>query len=196
MVTPKRVSVVIACVFVTLTLSSAPVFVVNTLGMKYFPGRNKTLIGNVHRGDREQVEKISFAINSFFLPVSAFIAIIVCTTILVISLHKSLEWRKLSSRTSQAGVYGRNQKVAKMVIMISVLFISCFLPMTVFMLAMAFVPAIAIGGTYVYIGIVAGAIGTLLESINSSSNIFIYYHMSSNYKEAFQIIFCKHKSAK
>lgn len=59
------------------------------------------------------------------------------------------------------------------------------------MLILAFIPELYVGGSYLRVGIILGGLVLLLESINSSANIFIYYHMSSKYRTVFQTLFCK-----
>lgn len=158
--------------------------------MKFFPHRNRTLLGLIFTEDRENVEKISFAINNFSLPFVAFVIIVVCTFTLVLKLNRATQWRKKSTSPAQVdNVTSRNQKVAMMVVMISTLFIACFIPLSITMLAVAFNPDLSLGGKYVNISIIIGGLDFVLESINSSGNIFIYYHMSIRYRSTFRQIF-------
>lgn len=123
---------------------------------------------------------------------SAFVIIIVCTAVLAIQLKQKTKWRMKSTVSVQGdNISDRNQKVAKMVVMISLLFIVCFTPITALYVAMSMVSEISVTGKYRNIQTIIGAIGYLLESINSSANIFIYYDMSSKYKAAFNMMFFK-----
>lgn len=63
---------IIACIFVILLVSVAPLYVVNRLGMKFFPEKNTTLLGLVPTADREMVDTISFAINNGLIPFGVF----------------------------------------------------------------------------------------------------------------------------
>lgn len=196
MFTSRQTSITIIAVFTILMSSVAPVYVVNRLDMKFDPLRNKTLLGIVSTGDREHVEKISFAVNNFFLPFAAFFVIIFCTAILAVNLRKRQHWLKSSSANLGTELTNRNHRVAKMVVMMSTLFIACFIPTSVIMLAVAFERSLTFGGKYINIGIVIGGIGFFLESVNSSVNIFIYYYMSTKYRDSFLYIFCKTKLKK
>lgn len=188
--TSSRVSVLIVIVFVILLSSVAPLYVVNKLGLKFFPGRNKTLLGLVLTSDREKVERASFAINNVFIPFSAFIVVSVCTVTLVVTIRKRSAWRVKSTTATQAdNITSKNQRVAKMVVVISALFIACFVPISALFVAMVIEPELSIDGTYRNTLIVVGGLGFVLESINSSVNIFIYYHMSSKYRCIFHQIF-------
>lgn len=168
----------------------APVYLVNRLEEKFYPERNKSMIGLTFTEDRETVDKFSYVINNIFIPYSSFVIIVVCTVILVVKLRSNTEWRKVSANTTQADtVSARNQKVAKMVVLISALFIACFVPISIIFIAMCFEPEFSVYGKYKDLLCVIGGLGFMLESINSSVNIFIYYYMSTKYRSIFREIF-------
>lgn len=183
-------SVVIIGSYIILTSSVAPVYVVSRLGMKFYPNRNKTLIGLVFTEDRVAVEKVTFAINNVFIPAASFFVIIISTTILVAKLQNQTQWRSKSTFATQASnVSSRNQKMTKMIVMISLLFIACFLPVIFLFAAISADRRFSITGKFKNVLIIFGGVGIVLESINSASNIFIYYYMSSNYRVIFQRLF-------
>lgn len=192
MLTRERMTAIIICVFIILFLSGAPVYAVNRLGSKDSPERNGTVLALLYLEGRETVDTIMFAVNNFFIPLTAFIVIVVCTVLLVYKLHKIVRWRQSASKVT-TNSSNRNQKVAKMVVIISVLFISCFIPLSMFMLAVAFEPELSLNGKYLNIGLILVGLGFVLESINSSVNIFIYYIMSSKYRVTFRVLFCQEK---
>lgn len=99
--TSRRVSVIIACIFVILLVSVAPLYVVNRLGMKFFPEKNTTLLGLVPTADREMVDTISFAINNGLIPFGAFFVVIICTVMLMINLKSNTKWREKLSPAPQ-----------------------------------------------------------------------------------------------
>lgn len=194
-VTPKRVALLNICLYIVLLSSVTPLYIVNRLDMKFSSMRNKTILGLVFTPDREQVEKFSYAINSSLIPMTAFLVISVSTITLVIKLHRATKWRQLTSTGRQSdNVSQRNQKVAKMVIMISSLFIGCFIPFSVLFVGMSVEPEFSLNGKYRSIIITAAGFCTILESINSSANIFIYYRMSSNYRSILRDMFKKSKT--
>lgn len=194
-VTPKRVSVTICSVFIILALSVIPVYSANRLGVKFFPAKNKSLIGIVFTGDKELVEKVSYGINNVLIPFSAFLLIMICTVILVAKLQKTTKWRKTSAASAQGEVVSsRNQKVSRMVVMISVLFIICFIPVSILFIAMSVMPELSIVGKHRNIVITVGGLAVILESINSSMNIFIYYKMSTKYRNVLLSLFCGEKT--
>lgn len=189
-VTPKRVCVATTVIFGVFTMSGCPMYFVYNLGNKFFPERNKTLIGIVYVGDRDSFDTVYYPVNFFVVPFSAFIVIFVCTLILVIELNNKVKWRQSSSVSSKAdNLTSSNKRVVKMVIMISALFIICFLSNSIMSVAMAIVPELSIDGKFSNLLTLLGGVGFILESINSSANIFIYYHMSSKFRDTFLQLF-------
>lgn len=186
MLTYRKTAVVIVCICIICTLSGTPVYVVNKLEWEFSTLRNATLLGLVFRDDKEVVEKFTFLINNFFIPFGSFIIIAVCTAILSTQLRKKSEWRKTTITSAQADrISTRNLKIAKMIMSISTLFIICFVPTTMLMLAIAFDSTLQVKGTNVNVSIIIGQFSYVLEGINSSMNIFIYIHMSSKYRHTF-----------
>jgi ABC-type Fe3+ transport system permease subunit len=165
-------------------------WVVNKLGMKFSPARNKTTFGIIHLGNHDKVEMFSFALNNFAIPFVAFFIIIICTIILSLKMRDTAKWRKETMTGEQLErISNRNLKVSKMVVMISTLFIVCFVPMCVILLAIAFVPELYFQGKYIQLSLVIAGISSISESVNSSMNTFMYYNMSSKYKNMFLTIF-------
>lgn len=189
-ITVKRVTIIIIAVFVILISSVSPLYAVNRIDWKFYPHKNKTLLGLVFTANREQVERISFAFNNVFIPLTAYVIIIVCTITLVMKLHHTAKWRQTSTTSAQTdNVTLRNQRVAKMVVMISSLFIACFVPFSFIFIAMSLVPGLSLDGEHLNTLIITGGLGFFLESVNSSVNIFIYYSMSSRFKETCRNLF-------
>lgn len=186
-------AVVVTCIYIASAFSVSPVYTVNRLARKFSLLRNKTVVGLVVGKNRETVEKISFAFNSVSIPFTAFVLIVACTVTLSLGLQRATEWRNKSVQSENDKISNRNQKVAKMVVMMSVLFIVCFIPANIIVVSFAYEPALSFGGRYLYLTIMLGALGLILESINSSANIFIYYSMSSKFRETFREVFvsCK-----
>lgn len=173
-----------------------PLYEVNKLEMRFIPKLNRTLLSLVFTENREEVEKTSFIINNFTIPFLAFMTIVVCTAILVLSLGKRTSWLQSVKTTATDELSTRNRRVAKMVVMISAIFSSCFVPVTIIMMIAAFDPRFGVGGKYFYLNIVTGGTAVLLEAVNSSVNIFIYYHMSSKYRQTFLLLFKGKQSRK
>lgn len=195
MITPKRVTIIIVGMFVLLLGSVSPVYYVNRLAFKFYPDKNRTLLGLVHTSDRPNVEKVSFAINNVFVPFAAFLAVIVCTITLVVKLKNKTKWREQCTAAGNAETLSsRDRKVSQMIVMISTLFIICFTPVTIIFIAMSAWPEFSIDGRYRNMFFIVFSFGFIMESANSSMNILIYYRMSSKYRAVFREIFCVEKN--
>lgn len=189
-VTHRRVIGTLVAIYLFSFVTIAPLYVVNRLDLKFYPKRNKTLIGLVSTADREPVDKFLYGLNNVVIPVLLFVVVITCTTFLVIKLHSKAEWRQKSTNSSQADtVSKRNKRVAKMVVMISAIFIACFIPVSITFLGMCLEPGLSVDGTYRNTLVLIGGVCIFCESFNSSVNIFIYYSMSRNYRDIFHQMF-------
>lgn len=76
-----------------------------------------------------------------------------------------------------------------MIVMISTLFIVCFVPLSVMFLAVSLQPEFFIKDKCKHLCIVIGGFGLNLESVNASVNIFIYYKMSGKFRTTFHQLF-------
>lgn len=188
-VTPKLTAGIIFCVYTIFVVSAAPMYIVNRLGLKFSPLRNRTVLGLIFMENRETTEKVSSTVNNISIPLTAFAVIVVCTVTLVIELRRSSKWGIKSTQRACS----RNRKVIKMVVTISTLFIVCFIPVNINAVATVFETQLWYTGKYVNVTIMLAGISFILESVNSSANIFIYYNMSSKYRDTFQEIFYQRK---
>lgn len=191
--TSQRASVIVIVFFVILVLSVSPIYCIDRFAMVFKPALNKTLLGIVHTDNRREVLKVTLAVNNVIMPFGAFAVIIICTTILVVKLHNKTKWRQSSvvTASNSENLFKRDQKVSKMVLLISSVFIISFVPSCVNFLAITIEPKIDMYGQYSNTFIVIFGISFLLESINSSVNIFIYYTMSSKFRANFIDLFCR-----
>lgn len=192
-VTRKRVTTIVICIFVTLIGSVAPVYYANRLEFKWHPQRNRTTYGLVFAHNWKYIEAINFAINNVFIQLTAFMALIVCTLIMVFKLKSNKNWRQKSTTSGHISLSVRDQKVTRMVLVISTFFIVCFVPISLTTMSIIIEPEFSMYGKYRNLFIIVGSLGLALESLNSAVNIFIYYNMSSRYKATLQQMFCMRK---
>jgi hypothetical protein len=176
--------------------SAAPTYFVNKLEWKFSSQKNKSLIGRVSTEDQGRVDTISFLINNFIIPLSAFIFIATCTIVLAVKLKTYQTWRNnLPSTLQDDKVPTRNKRAAKMVLVISSFFIICNISVCISCLALVFEPGLYFNDKCINIGITIGGISFLFESINASANIFIYYRMSSKYRVVLHNFLCRKYSS-
>lgn len=187
LITARRVTVVNVCIFLILIAGQSPVYVVNRLDWKFFPDVNKTLIGIVHASNHEIIDSITYVINHVLFNFCAFFVIIVCTLTLSIQLHNQAKWR--AGSTKDNSLSNQNKTAAKLVVVVSVIFIVCFIPNCFLFILISSSVDFSVKGKYRFVTFILGGVGVILESINSAVNIFVYYGMSTKYRIAFRKTF-------
>ncbi|KAK3794063.1 hypothetical protein RRG08_059506 [Elysia crispata] len=120
-----------------------------------------------------------------------FVIVVIATTFLVIKLKQTMKMRsQIASQSDKA--MSKERKVVRPVIFICVIFIVCFLPNVAKLLGTIVFPRLT--PTDPYFGSLSNVLYTftfIFQSISSSINIFVYYHMSSKFKETFGSLFCQ-----
>lgn len=193
----RHITAVIAIFGVTIVCSSLP-FVSTGLGWVFYSDRNKTLIGLIYNVDldaRKYTDSISYAVSGVFMPTSCFLSVVILTTFLVVKLYQKAAWRMSvssgmihgSNTTGQANA--KERKVAKMVVLMSVIFIISFLPAVGFFITGIVEPTFNYDRLNKNLLLVSLSISNTTEAINASVNIFIYVKMSSKYRETFLNMF-------
>ncbi|KAK3768672.1 hypothetical protein RRG08_065966 [Elysia crispata] len=155
-ITPYRARVFVIVVFVVNTACAVPFYYTSRIVQFFDSYLNRSYLVLTFTKDRQQIDNVFFAI-SVSLSVIPFLAVTIFTVVLVYSLDKASKWRESvkSSDTisNQIGVKKRqtkqcagntddakktqlqqankNKRAAKMVTLISTVFIACNLPNTV-----------------------------------------------------------------
>ncbi|XP_012943203.1 probable G-protein coupled receptor frpr-1 [Aplysia californica] len=194
-ITPRNTVIVVLGIYVTMTVSVVPVYYSISLGPKYFPQFNATKIGLVYISNGAFIENVSISINAFSQLVS-FFAIITCTIILVQNLLLKSKWRQsTSSAVQQESFSKRDTKVVKMIVFISGIFIACYLPSAANFIATVISDEYSIVGRYQNMFLLTWAIFSALVAINSTVNIFVYYSMSSKFREVLNNMLNQYKKS-
>ncbi|XP_012940078.1 platelet-activating factor receptor-like [Aplysia californica] len=182
-ITPRNTVIVILGIYVTMIVSVAPVYYAIGLGPKYFPQLNATKIGLVYISNGVSIENVSLSINAFS-QLFSFFATITCTIILVHNLLLKSKWRQSSSSAVQQKSFSkRDAKVVKMIVFISSVFIACYLPSAVNFIATVIFDEYGVLGRYQNMFVLTWVIFLCLVATNSTVNIFVYYNMSSKFRE-------------
>lgn len=195
--TKKRHVISMVSIFVVTIWCSMLAYVSLGLDWKFYPDRNKTLLGLIYRmsiHERKITDSVGYAISGVFMPITCFCSVVTLTIILVAKLNQQRAWRKammsadgdtMLSKTLNSHVSGRDQKAAMMIILISVIFIICFLPAVGIFIVGYAEPELSYDGVYKNMFLVTLSISFTTEAINSSINIFVYISMSTKYREVF-----------
>ncbi|XP_005091055.1 uncharacterized protein LOC101862551 [Aplysia californica] len=187
LLTPRRACYSVIAIFLVIGSTMPPVYMTTGLDWKWYPKRNKTLLGLVFTEGKQGVYNVVVAINLFFT-VGSFFFVIACTLILVINLKLKTKWRESVAGPpgkQAAASSSRDKRVSTMVVFLSILFVVCLFPGTVLFLVMIFEPDFNKGEAYHNLFTTVWGVCHLFEAANSSLNIFVYVKMSSKYKQVF-----------
>lgn len=181
--------------FLSMIILFSPFYFVNNLDWVYHRQLNKSLVTLVQTQDRILVESVTFPVHSLLLPVVALTLVVCSTIVLVVTLNKKSKWRmeslansKLQAETSSK----KEQKVVKMVIFISLIFIGCYFPEMVLFIVMIENTEFSFTGKYANLFVVLCTVSITLQTCNSSVNIFVYLKMSSKFKATCTQLFAVH----
>ncbi|KAH9519379.1 hypothetical protein Btru_075392 [Bulinus truncatus] len=125
--------------------------------------------------------------------VALFVVIVISTAVLTSELNKKSKRRKslASDETNLQALSKRDKSVSKIVILLSSCLILTYLPFTAFCLLSTVITDFTTRWKYEDVFRILLMLCYIFENINSSSSIFIYYKMSSQYRLNFQIMFFK-----
>lgn len=188
--TPTRTKVIICSIYLLMAVSLIPEYITGYIGWKFYPPRNETLLRLVFTSDRPKIEGLVFVLNST-LALCSFIAVIVCTVVLVWKLKVTAKWRQSSTFNLEQfhNFSVRDKKTVNMIVLIAIILIICYTPGTALLMVTFFEPEFSVSGRYVNTFIAAWTFGLLLETVNSSVNIILYYKMSTRYRQTLRQLF-------
>ena len=120
-----------------------------------------------------------------------FITIVVTTTITAISLRRVVQWRQSSTSSVSVSISSCVKEIAltKTLVATSVLFIVCLAPTIMFHIASFVEPEFYFTGSYYNLAYLLTNVMLFFRVSNSSFNFFIYYNMSTRYRETLRDIF-------
>lgn len=193
-ITPKVTTITVSFIYISIMLSFVPEFETSYIDWKLYSAKNKTLLGLVFTSNRKSMEGVVFFLYSV-LGTASFLFVIVFTAVLVVQLQTKTKWRRKAhlDKENSESISKREKKAVIMVVMIASVLIVCFTPGVAISMASFFRPEFSVLGWQLNAFYVAWSFAFIFEAINSSATIFLYYKMSSKYRESFQEVFgfCK-----
>ncbi|XP_012941610.1 growth hormone secretagogue receptor type 1-like [Aplysia californica] len=191
MITVKRTVIVLVSIYVTMIGALLPVFYAIRLEPRYSPLKNETKFRMVYIPNGFAIERVLFLINAFSQLIT-FGIVIICSIILVKNLISKSKWRKSTSNSGDHDSFSnRDKKVVKLVLFIAIIFIVCLLPSVINFIAQSFEPEYTASGKYEDLFFLIWSFSTFLTATNSAVNIFVYYNMSSKYKQILDKMFLR-----
>ncbi|KAI8783641.1 growth hormone secretagogue receptor type 1 [Biomphalaria glabrata] len=189
-ITITRTKMVIVLIYIANILTLVPECMTVYLAWVYDGNTNATVLSIGFRDFGVRTKGVTFMLHVFLIVIGLF-SIVVMTTVLVLQLRRRRKWRmKNSSRGfSKTSLTSRDRRAAALVIAVATAVAVCYIPIVSLSLVTLFVPDFYIGGKYYLYFKESWALAFLSGIINSSSNIIIYYHMNSKFKETFLKLF-------
>lgn len=185
---PKMVVSFLVGIFVTSALGVVPAYFAFTLKWEFDPFKNRSIFQQIVEPNQSLLLGTTYL--HIFIQVVSFVTITLLTAILIIKLKQSTKWRTTAASTNQqsSGVSNREKRTIRMVIFITCILIVCYIPSTLCQLIWLFEPEFSTGGAYNNLQMACWLAGFFTEGVNSSVTGFVYYNMSSTYREIFNVI--------
>lgn len=189
-ITPKRTTVVILSIYISTWMSGIPVYCTTYLDWKFYPDRNRTLLGLMFTEHQNITERVAYFIHAIF-GVLSVMGVAIFTSILIRKLGETSLWRK-SVNIQQAkseSLSARDRTAIFMVVLVAILLLICYTPSVILCVTTFLVPEFCVSGKYYNLYHFLWAFALIVETINSSVNIFLYLKMSTKYRRTFKYMF-------
>ncbi|CAL1547363.1 unnamed protein product [Lymnaea stagnalis] len=190
--TTSRVKLCLVSIYVIVLAGVVPTYATHSIGWKFYPEYNRSLVGLKLTENSWEVTKISNVINNPLSSFSSFGLVLFCTVIITIQLNRKTKWREGTSTTG-SGDKGSNsskdRRAVKMVTVVSVIFLVSVTPSIIVVIVSVKEFEFTLTGKYRNLFYVAYSITFVLEALNSSVNILVYYNMNSRYRKTFKNMF-------
>ena len=142
--------------------------------------------------DVSNARRLHYMTSSFSAPTFiCFFVVLISTTFLVVRLKQNLKWRnKVTKQSNKISGSLKETKAAQCVAAICTIFIICFTPNVALIFIGTVYPELTPHNLHFGTLIVAlYAISTMFQVLSSFVNIFVYYTMSTKYRDNFKAMF-------
>ncbi|CAL1543378.1 unnamed protein product, partial [Lymnaea stagnalis] len=190
LVTPRRSAAILTLIYAVNILTLVPEYSTVYYDWKFYPARNKTMVGLAFRGNRPVTDGLTFAFHAG-MSLCAFVCVIVFTSVLVNQLRRTSKWRRKSAPDQQqlGSLSTRDKKAVSLIILVALSLIVCYTPTVSLSVMSICLPGFSVVGKEANLFNAAWSFGFLFHAINSNVNIILYYKMSSKYREKFNQLF-------
>ncbi|KAK0056290.1 tachykinin-like peptides receptor 86C [Biomphalaria pfeifferi] len=169
-----------------------PIYSVYSLSWDFYFLRNSSGDGRDFLKNWSETLENTFLFHSMLI-VSGLGTLVVYTALLVDQYARRSEWRKTTARhfgEKRKCLSARDRKTMKLVVAIATLLIVCFTPTVVDSMIVILTPDYYFWEGYSSLFHYLYNISLQCLSINSTLNMFIYYKMSTRYRNTFKELFC------
>ena len=143
-----------------------------------------------YRDNKIAMDILIRLVYSTILTTLLFTTIAVTTTITAVRLLRVVQWRQMSTSSASASLTSSIKEIVltKTLVATSVLFIVCLAPTVMFHIASFVEPEFYFTGRYYNLTYVMTNVMLFFQASNSSFNFFIYYNMSTRYRQTLRDI--------
>ena len=142
-----------------------------------------------YRDNKIAIDILFRLVYSTLLTMLFFVTIAVTTTITVVKLRRVVQWRQSSTSSVAATSSIKEIALTKTLVATSVLFIVCLAPTIMVQIASFVEPEFYFTGRFYNLVYLLTNVMLFFRVSNSSFNFFIYYNMSTRYRETLRDIF-------
>ena len=144
-----------------------------------------------YRDNKIAMDILLLLVYSTVLTMLFFVTIGVTTTITVVKLRRVVQWRQSSTSSVSVAATSSIKEIVltKTLVATSVLFIVCLAPTIMVQIASFVEPEFYFTGRYYNLTHALQHVMLFFKASNSSFNFFIYYNMSTRYRETLRDIF-------
>ena len=189
--TRRKTAIVLGLIFLIVFGPTNMSAFISKLEWVFDPAMNETILRSSGREARDNVS-VRYFLDEF-LNMHLFIVVHftgltilwISTIFLAITLSRNMKARERSlgqSKTAASQV--KNIRVIKTVLLIAGVYLACSTPKTVWSLIAAFDDRFTVIGVYFRSYMIIIVCCVLLSLVNSSVNIFIYFNISTNFRDS------------
>ena len=144
-----------------------------------------------YRDNKIAIDILIRLVYSTVLTTLFFTTIAVTTTITAFRLRRVVQWRQSSTSSASVAATSSIKEIVltKTLVATSVLFIVCLAPTIMVQIASFVDPEFYFTGRYYNLAYVTQIVMMFFRVCNSSFNFFIYYDMSTRYRQTLRDIF-------
>ncbi|KAK7005262.1 melanopsin [Biomphalaria glabrata] len=191
-ITPLRSVIILFCIFLVNSTIAIPICLSWYLDHKFYPSKNRTLLGLVVRDNSAEAQSVVYILHAALFVIS-LVGLIFFTVVLILKMEQLSQWRQdaLSKNQNQA-ISKRDKKMSKIVSLLAIFTIVLSTPTVTVSIASTFVSAFSVSGNQVNLYFAVWSFAYAFGAIEANVSVFIYYNMSSKYRDTVQHIgsFC------
>ncbi|CAL1529855.1 unnamed protein product, partial [Lymnaea stagnalis] len=189
-VTPGRTAAILVFIYAFNIATAIPLYFWAYIAWNFYPEQNRTKLGLTFRNNKLEIGVLNSNLHSSLIT-TAFLLVVLFTSILVYALRKQSKWRRktASKAVKTEALSSRHRKTVVMVVVVAAVLIVCYTPAITCSVATAITDDFSFAGKQANVYHAAWSFAFLLHSVNSSITILLYYKTSTRFRQSLQEMF-------